>query len=76
MKAIAAQIPRKPKDPQKFLPIPPSLGGNNDEDNEPLASDRWVVADEAKWQMKQDIEMEMKVLGYKMWTQTSESAIL
>jgi hypothetical protein len=66
LKAIAAQIPRKPKDPQNFLLIPPSLCGVSDE---PWASDRWVIADEAKWRMKQDIETAMKAMGYKTWSE-------
>ena len=44
MKEEAARIPKKPKEPDKYLAIPPSLCGLEESDDEDWAKDEWSIA--------------------------------
>ena len=65
MKEEAARIPKKPKEPDKFLEIPPSLRNQRESDDESWASDEWSIVHAENYQMKESIENAMKFMGYK-----------
>lgn len=61
-KEAAAQIPRKPKEPDKYLTIPSSLCGVEESDDEDWAND---IAKAENWGMKENIEKAITDICYK-----------